>query len=187
MHLVIGLGNPGPKYEKTRHNVGFRVLDRLAAMLQVTWRADKSSKSELIETQYLNNKLILAKPQTYMNLSGQTVQALAQRFKISPNNIWVAYDEVALPLGTLRVRQGGSAGGHNGVKSLIEHVNSQDFARFRVGINLPHEAIALENYVVGRFTPDEQPVIQQAINATATLILEQLRTGIKELSQEVKI
>lgn len=186
MHLVIGLGNPGPKYEKTRHNVGFKVLDRLAELLQVEWKDDKQSKSEVIETQYLGEKLVLAKPQTYMNLSGQAVQALAQRFKVTTNNILVAYDEVALPLGTIRVRQGGSSGGHNGIKSLIECLNSQDFARFRLGINLPPEAIALENYVVGHFTTDEQPIINAAITATASLILEQLRTGVKELSQEIK-
>ena len=184
MHLVIGLGNPGPKYEQTRHNVGFRVVDRLAEMLQVTWKRDASSKSAIIETQYLGDKLILAKPQTFMNLSGETAQALAKRFKITPANIWVAYDDVALPLGTLRVRLDGSAGGHNGIKSLIEHLNTPAFARFRLGVNLPSEGIALEDYVLQRFAADEQPIIKVGIECAASLILEQLRSGAKELSLE---
>ena len=184
MHLVIGLGNPGPKYSKTRHNVGFRVLDRLAEMLQVTWKRDAGTKSEVIETQYLGDKLILAKPQTFMNLSGEAVQALAKRFKIAPADIWVVYDDVALPLGTLRVRLDGSAGGHNGIKSLIEHLNTQAFARFRLGVNLPSEGIALEDYVVQRFAVDEEPIIKVGIECAATLILEQLSTGAKELSLE---
>ncbi len=185
MHLVVGLGNPGVKYEQTRHNVGFRVLNEVAKRLQVKWKSDTNCKAEVIETHYLGEKLVLAKPQTFMNRSGEAVQALAVRFKIDPSNIWVAYDEAALSLGTIRVRLGGSSGGHNGVKSIIDSLGTDAFGRFRLGINLPHEGLALDSYVLSRFAAEETEVAELAINQTATHILEALREGLREQSFEV--
>jgi peptidyl-tRNA hydrolase, PTH1 family len=180
--LIVGLGNPGDEYTRTRHNAGFLAIDSLAEALQEKWKLDKPAQAEVIETQYFNTKIILAKPQTFMNLSGKSVASLAHRFQISPEHVWIISDDVALPLGTVRVRSEGSAGGHNGLKSVIESLSSENFVRFRIGVNPPPENIPLEKYVLQKFSKAEQDVLQNVIIKTRELVLNSVSKGVANTS-----
>lgn len=180
--LIIGLGNPGKEYLQTRHNAGFLVVEALAQALQEKWKVDKASKAEVIETRYFDKKIILAKPQTFMNLSGQSVASLMGKFQIKPEDIWIVSDDVALALGTLRVRTGGSAGGHNGLKSIIEKLGSENFVRFRIGVNEPPANIPLENYVVQKFSKSELKTLTTIIQKTQEVILKSIAQGATESS-----
>jgi peptidyl-tRNA hydrolase, PTH1 family len=146
MKLIVGLGNPGEKYENTRHNVGFMVLDHLLKDLQPVnksnWTTDKKLKSEIFSLEYKSKKeeseiIILAKPLTYMNNSGLAVSLIMAYYKIKPIDVWVVYDELDLPLGFMKMRFGGSAAGHHGVDSIMETIKTEKFWRFRLGIGLP--------------------------------------------------
>ena len=183
--LIVGLGNPGKEYAQTRHNAGFMVVDALAVALQANWKLDKSAKAEVIETTYFDQKIILAKPQTFMNLSGQSVNTLAAKFHVEPQHVWIVSDDVALPLGTLRTRTGGSAGGHNGLKSIIEKLGYENFIRFRIGVNEPPANIPLENYVVQKFAKAEEEKLKQVIEKARELVLKSLASGISDTSLQV--
>ncbi len=154
MKLIIGLGNPGKEYEKTRHNVGFEVLDVLANALNVSFKLEKSFKGEVAMTNYGSEKVILLKPSTFMNLSGESAILVKQFYKVELDDIIVVYDDIALDLGKLRLRMQGSSGGHNGIKDLIKHFNTQEFKRIRIGISSSDKA--LRNHVLGKFSKDEQ-------------------------------
>lgn len=180
--LIIGLGNPGREYENTRHNVGFLAVDKIAESLKANWKVNKTAHAEIIETNYHEQKIVLAKPQTFMNLSGTSVTYLANKFKITPANIWVISDDVALPLGTLRVRVGGSAGGHNGLKSIIETLGTDSFVRFRIGINEPQADVPLEAYVLQKFSKDEQKILVPVIDKAHETILKSITAGVSETS-----
>jgi peptidyl-tRNA hydrolase, PTH1 family len=180
--LIVGLGNPGQEYAHTRHNAGFLAVDALAEALQEKWKTNTAAKAEVIETRYFDTKLVLAKPQTFMNLSGDAVAKLAQAFHIAVNDIWIVSDDVALPLGTLRIRTGGSAGGHNGLKSIIERLGSEGFVRFRIGVNEPPARVPLENYVVEKFTKTELKTLEPVIHKTREMILKSLAEGIHDTS-----
>ena len=180
--LIVGLGNPGKEYAATRHNAGFLALDALAEALQEKWKVDKASKSEVIETRYFDKKLILAKPQTFMNLSGDALGKLVQAFHVAVTDVWVVSDDVALSLGTLRVRTGGSAGGHNGLKSIIERLGSEDFVRFRIGINEPPANVPLENYVVQKFSKSELKTLKPVIERTREQILRSIAEGVNDVT-----
>jgi PTH1 family peptidyl-tRNA hydrolase len=175
--LIIGLGNPGTKYEKTRHNAGFLAIDRLAKKIDATFKEDKARHAEVAEAVFENHKVILAKPQTFMNLSGEAVRALKDRFNVETKDIWVISDDVALPLGTLRIRAGGSAGGHNGLKSIIEHVGD-GFPRFKIGVDAQPENVPLEAWVVSRFSDDEMVMLKEVIEQTIHAILDGLEKGL---------
>lgn len=181
----MGLGNPGKEYAHTRHNAGFLAVDALAEALQEKWKLNKVAKAEVIETRYFDQKIILAKPQTFMNLSGASVAGLVGKYKIKPENVWVISDDVALSLGTLRVRKGGSAGGHNGLKSIIEKLGQEDFVRFRIGVNEPPANIPLENYVVQKFAKNELKTLEQVIEKTREVILKGLAEGVTDTSVQV--
>ncbi|MDQ5952277.1 MAG: peptidyl-tRNA hydrolase, family [Patescibacteria group bacterium] len=180
--LIVGLGNPGKEYVNTRHNAGFLALDALAGALQESWKLNKSAKAEVIETRYFDKKIILAKPQTFMNLSGQSVTSLANKFGIDPQNVWVVSDDVALPLGTLRVRKGGSAGGHNGLKSIMEKLGTDEFVRFRIGVNEPPANIPLENYVLQKFSKAESGSLKNILAKTQETLLHALANGVEDTS-----
>jgi PTH1 family peptidyl-tRNA hydrolase len=180
--LIVGLGNPGKEYLQTRHNAGFLALDALAEALQEKWKVDKTAKAEVIETRYFDKKIVLAKPQTFMNLSGQSVASLMGKFQIKPEDVWIVSDDVALPLGTLRIRKGGSAGGHNGLKSIIEKLGSEDFVRFRIGVNEPPANIPLENYVVQKFSKSELKPLGTIIEKTRELLLKSIAEGVSDTS-----
>jgi PTH1 family peptidyl-tRNA hydrolase len=182
MKLIVGLGNPGNKYESTRHNAGFMVIDELAKKLGVELSLERKLKAELAITLRAET-LILAKPATYMNLSGASVQKIAQFYKVKPEDIWVISDDLDLEFGTVRVRVGGSSGGHNGLKDIIEKVG-EDFVRFRVGIkNDQTGIIPAEDFVLQKFNRDEQLKFPQIITKTLELILEGLQKGPSHTSR----
>lgn len=151
MKAIVGLGNPGPKYRGTRHNVGFAVADELARRAGIEFQ---SSPVDALVAKWRANDLLLAKPLTFMNESGQAVGALARYFKIDVGDLLVIVDEVQLPLGRLRARLRGSAGGHNGLKSLVAHVGDE-FSRLRIGVGRGDQRRDLADYVLARFEPDE--------------------------------
>lgn len=180
--LIVGLGNPGNEYINTRHNAGFLAIDALAKQLDATWKLDKKMHAEICETSSADKKIILAKPQTFMNLSGSSVASLMAKFKVSPADVWIVSDDVALPLGTLRVRTGGSAGGHNGLKSMIESLGTDAFVRFRIGVNEPPAEVPLEAYVLQKFSKDELKTLGGVIEKTRDLILKSVSDGVQDTS-----
>lgn len=161
MKLIVGLGNPGKEYTLTRHNVGFMVMDALADYWHVSINT-KKFKGEYVKVKYQGEDVILLKPITYMNNSGESVIQVMNYFKIDVDDLIVIYDDMDMPTGKLRLRQSGSAGGHNGMKSIIAHVGTQNFKRIRVGID-KHAYIPVVDYVLGRFTKEQQPLIEKGI------------------------
>jgi peptidyl-tRNA hydrolase, PTH1 family len=161
--LIVGLGNPGRQYEETRHNVGFMVLDRLAAASGATFQSTPKWQSHLAKLPGCGT--LLLKPQTFMNLSGRAIQQILSFHKWTPEQMLVIYDDVALPLGTLRFREKGSAGGHNGIKSILQHLGNDIFPRLKLGIgsSQPGEMVG---HVLGKFSPDEKPILENML-ATA--------------------
>lgn len=160
MKLICGLGNPGEKYNLTRHNVGWHVMDALAQSLDCRIYVNRSGG--LSGTAYLaGEKLLLVKPLTFMNLSGECLAPLAAYYKLAPQDILVICDDVNLPLGRLRIRLGGSAGGHNGLKNIIEKLGSQDFARIRVGVGQKPPEWDLADYVLAPMSKEEQELLRQ--------------------------
>ena len=160
LRLVVGLGNPGPKYTNTRHNVGFLVVEKLAADAGEPFEHSRRWVADIARFGQGN---YLAKPQTYMNLSGEAVAKIAHFYRIEPAEILVVYDDIALPLGRLRIRPKGSAGGHNGMKSIIQHLGTDQFPRLRVGIgnaDLPGEMV---DHVLGKFSKSERSELEKAV------------------------
>jgi len=160
--MIIGLGNPGRQYEETRHNVGFMLLDRIAMAAGVAFTSIPKWQAHAAK---LNDGTLLLKPQTFMNLSGQSTAKVMRFHKWEPRQVLVVYDDVSLPLGTLRFREKGSAGGHNGIKSLIEHFGSDVFPRLKIGIGGPRPG-EMTGHVLGKFAPDERPHLENML-ATA--------------------
>ena len=163
--LIVGLGNPGRDYAETRHNVGFMILDRMAARAGAEWQKEKRRQAELARV----GDTWLCKPQTYMNLSGEAVTSATGFYKIPARAVLVIYDDMALPLGKLRLRAEGSAGGHNGLQSIIDHLGTPAVPRLRVGIGgaQPGEAVG---HVLGRFRPDEQTLLQETLDRTLAAV-----------------
>ena len=178
--LIVGLGNPGSKYEKTRHNVGFLVLDELAERKNLP--IQKLRFRALTNTAQVGGvKVLLMKPTTYMNLSGQSVGEAARFYKIPPERILVISDDVDLPVGRLRIRRQGSAGGHNGLKSLIQHLGTDSFPRIKIGVGgKPHPDYDMADWVLGRFTGVDQKHIEQAVAASADAVELYLSQGPEE-------
>jgi PTH1 family peptidyl-tRNA hydrolase len=177
--LIVGLGNPGAEYEKTRHNVGFRALDLLAKEAGV--KVDRSKFRALIRTAELGGqKVLLLKPETYMNNSGEAVHLAAMFYKLPIDHILVLSDDISLPVGKIRVRAEGSAGGHNGLKSIISHLGCQDFPRVRIGVGAkPHPDYDLADWVLSRFSPEEEKALAPAIDHAAAAALELIRSGVQ--------
>jgi PTH1 family peptidyl-tRNA hydrolase len=154
----VGLGNPGREYRETRHNIGFLLLDRLAARERVAFQTEKSWQAEVARA----GDLLLCKPLTYMNLSGQAVRPLSQFYKIEPAQVLVILDDMALPLGKLRFRASGSAGGHNGLQSIVEHFGTLAVPRLRIGIgSAERDAV---DHVLGRFALEERPAVDESLD-----------------------
>ena len=167
MKAIVGLGNPGGEYKSTRHNVGFDVLDELAKRWGVELKASSRRKARLAVVK--DRDVLLAQPQTFMNLSGIAVGGLMAFYKVRPADVLVVVDEVQLPLGKLRLRQSGSAGGHNGLKSVIEMVG-QDFPRLRIGVGRGNDQWDLSDHVLARFSAEERPTIERAVKRAADAV-----------------
>ena len=164
IELIVGLGNPGPKYEATRHNVGFWFVDNLAQSKGASFRLENKFQGESCQTTLDGNSLWLLKPATYMNNSGQAVRSLAQFYKIPADHILVVHDELDIPPGELRLKKGGGHGGHNGLRDIISHMGNNDFLRLRIGIGHPGNSRDVTNYVLGRAGVDEKIEIDKAID-----------------------
>ena len=186
IYIVVGLGNPGSEYELTRHNAGFRVVDALAKEYNIFINKPKF-KALIGETKVDDKKIILVKPQTYMNLSGESVKEILDWYKISMDNLIVVYDDIDISFGKLRVRPSGSAGSHNGLKSVISLVGSTDFKRVRVGIGKPPQNWDLINYVLGRFTKEEEldleKVIKNAKDAVKCIIAKDINCAMNKFNK----
>ena len=177
--LIVGLGNPGENYARTRHNVGFRVIDRLAAQLGV--KVDRAKFRGLYgQGSYMGLKLILLKPQTFMNNSGLSVMDAARFYKLPAERVIVLFDDISLDVGRLRVRADGSAGGHNGIKSIIGALNSQSFPRVKVGVGAkPHPDYELADWVLSNFTKDEEKLLAPVLDDAASAALELIENGVQ--------
>lgn len=177
--LLVGLGNPGPAYAATRHNVGFRLVDAILARLPGSGPGEPRhhADSQIWECRFAGRQLYLQKPLTWMNLSGKAVAKLARELELTPAEILVMYDDLDLPLGTLRLRSGGSAGGHNGVASLIECLGSQDFPRLRIGIGGEDRGEAVE-YVLAAFAPAEEALLLAVLRQAREAALLAVRRGV---------
>lgn len=176
--LIAGLGNPGDNYAKTRHNVGFRAVDALAEKLGV--KIDRAKFRGLYaQANYKGKKLILLKPQTFMNLSGLSVADAARYFNLPPERVILLFDDVSLDVGRLRVRAEGSAGGHNGIKSVIGALNSQSFPRVKLGVGAkPHPDYELADWVLSNFTKDEDKIIRSVVGDAAEAALTVIEDGV---------
>ncbi len=166
MKLIVGLGNPGREYELTRHNIGFMAIDELAKRWNISLNEQKFKG--VFGAGFVNGeKVILLKPLTYMNLSGESIRPLMDYYKIDVEDFVVMYDDLDIPVGKLRLRMKGSAGGHNGVKSTISHLGTQEFQRIRMGIDRPKNGMKVVDYVLGRFTSEEIADVNHSIEKAA--------------------
>ena len=178
--LIVGLGNPGQEYAHTRHNAGFRCLDLIAE--EFNCKVDKLKFQGLYnQVSYNGKKLFLLKPQTYMNLSGRAVVQLSAYFNIPPQRIIVLFDDISLPPGRLRIRGNGSAGGHNGIKSIIQELGSQDFPRVKIGVGAkPHPDYDLASWVLSGFSANEEKDLKVALDNGAKAALAIIDQGVSE-------
>lgn len=175
MKMIVGLGNPGNEYAGTRHNVGWMLVDALAEHLCINeWRSRE--KGMVAEGRIGSEKILLVKPLTYMNNSGECVGPLMRWYKLEPEDIMAAHDDMDIPIGTIRIRKKGSAGGHNGIKSLLSHIGSENFGRLRIGIGRPQPGWSVINHVLAKFNDQEQEeignAIKQLIPAVECMVLE---------------
>ncbi|MCL5795589.1 MAG: aminoacyl-tRNA hydrolase, partial [Patescibacteria group bacterium] len=188
MKLIIGLGNPGKKYEETWHNLGFLAIDQIKQFSNRNFsefKENKKFKAVIAEANQIDEKIILAKPQTFMNNSGQAVAALAKFYKILPQDVWLIHDDIDLPLGRVRISQNASAGGHKGVQSVIDSIGTQQFVRFRVGIDSDKKGqIPTEDYVLQNIGSANKIIIDEAIKQIVAAIELALIASITEAMNE---
>jgi len=173
IRLIVGLGNPGPEYDRTRHNVGFSVVDRLASEWGLSWQHSKPWHALYAK----GEKAILVKPASYMNRSGEPLQAVAQFYKVAPGEILVVLDDLALELGRLRLRPEGGTGGHNGLESIIVQFGTEAIPRLRLGIGAAPEAGAVD-YVLGRFFEEEAPIVEKTVGRAADAVKCAIDKGV---------
>ena len=183
--LIVGLGNPGPQYDKTRHNVGFMVADALAGRVGSSFSSHKKSNSDIVQARLDGRSVVVAKPRTFMNLSGQPVAALARFFSVDPANIVVVHDELDIDFGALRLKLGGGEGGHNGLRSISQHLGTKDYLRVRVGVGRPPGRMDPASFVLKPFSTPERKdlgvVIEQAADAAELL----LKVGLEAAQNRV--
>ncbi len=178
--MIVGLGNPGAEYEKTRHNVGFRVSELLAGRWKVKIdRLKFRALTRMVTAE--GQKILLVQPQTYMNASGAAVSALATYYKVKPERILVIFDDISLPVGRIRVRRDGSAGGHNGIKSIIQSLGTDQFPRVKVGVGAkPHPDYDLADWVLSRFSAQEEKALEPALTNAAEAAVLVLTQGVEK-------
>jgi peptidyl-tRNA hydrolase, PTH1 family len=177
MFLIVGLGNPGVQYENTRHNIGFNVIDNISKEYNIDINREKF-KGVYGEGFIANTKVILLKPTTYMNLSGESIREVVDFYKLTNEQIIVIYDDISLELGRLRLREKGSAGGHNGIKSIIAHLGTDIFPRIKVGVGQPN--VDLVKYVLGKFTKEELDILKYSIDASTKAVEEIIKSDVKQ-------
>ena len=169
MQIIVGLGNPGNRYSHTRHNVGFRCIDLMARRWGISL-SERRAKAVLGRGHHLGQEVVLAKPRTFMNNSGEGVSYLLTRFGAKPADLVVVYDEMDLPVGRMRIRPGGSPAGHNGIRSIINELRTSDFARIRVGIGHPEAHCGQVSHVLNRFSEEETPEIARVVQRVAEAV-----------------
>ena len=183
--LIVGLGNPGSKYDRTRHNIGFEIVDELAGIWQISLAPEKRFQGMFGETVLVSaGKVRMLKPLTYMNLSGQAIRAVVDWYKLPPQSVLVIYDDMDLPLGRIRLRLSGSAGGHNGMKSAIAHLGTREFPRLRIGIGSSKDTATANNdaisHVLGKFSPAETSLIAQVRQLAIAAVEFSLERGVEK-------
>lgn len=178
LFIVVGLGNPGSRYEKTRHNVGFEAVDLLAEKSGISITKLKH-KALLGEGHIEGERVLLVKPQTFMNLSGESVLSLVEWFKVPLEKLIVIYDDIDLQPGKVRVRPKGSSGTHNGMRSILYNIQSEDFTRIRIGIGKPPEGWELADYVLGRIGQEEKVLLEQSIRSAAEAVPVIIKSGVE--------
>lgn len=183
LYVIAGLGNPGKKYDNTRHNVGFEAIDVLSNKFGI--KVNKVKHKALIGEGIINgNRVVMVKPQTFMNLSGESLREIVEWYKVSSDKLILICDDVDLPLGKVRVRSKGSSGTHNGMKSVIYQLQFDDFSRIRIGIDKAPEGWDLANYVLGKFGPDERKTISESIDLAAQAAEKIISSGIEAAMNE---
>jgi PTH1 family peptidyl-tRNA hydrolase len=183
-HLIVGLGNPGAEYAKTRHNAGFLLVEKLAARWKTDWTNERKFRARIAKAERDGERVLLCQPQTFMNLSGETVGALKNFYQLPLTRLMVAVDDADLPLGEIRLRAGGSSGGHHGLESIEQHLGSREFARLRTGIGRKEGAREITNYVLGKFDAGENELLEKVLDRAAGQVECWLDAGIgKAMSQ----
>lgn len=179
-YLIVGLGNPGAEYTRTRHNAGFQVLARLGENWRANWVYEKKFNARLARLERGDRRGFLCEPQTYMNASGEAVQAVASFYKIPVSGLLVVVDDADLPLGEIRLRPGGSSGGHHGLESIEQHMGTREYARQRIGIGRQAGVREITGYVLGRFNSTELPVLDKVLSVASLQAETWLESGIQK-------
>lgn len=185
VQLITGLGNPGPEYENTPHNAGFWFVDTVARHYNAVFKSEKKFHGQVAKFQHAGQDVWLLKPETFMNLSGQSVQALARFFKIGIDNILVAHDDLDLPPGTVRLKQGGGHGGHNGLRDIISKMGGNGFQRLRIGIGHPGDKNRVTSHVLKKAASDDRIAIDNAIDAALRVLPEVLDGELQKAMNEL--
>jgi len=184
--VIAGLGNFGPEYNGTRHNCGFDVADKLAQLYKVEFNK-KKFKGIIAESKQKNTKIIIVKPTTYMNLSGECLQEVMHWYKIDESHLIVVHDDIDLDLGKIRIKVGGSAGTHNGMKSVLSNTKTDEFARVKIGVGKNPAGMDLAKYVLGHYTAEEKPIIEEATLNAANAVDCIIRSGAQEAMSKYNI
>jgi PTH1 family peptidyl-tRNA hydrolase len=180
LHLIVGLGNPGSQYQRTRHNVGFVVVELLAEHWKANWSVEKRFNTRLARAQCEGQRVLLCEPQTFMNASGEAVQAIARFYDIEASRVLVVVDDADLPLGSLRLRSGGSPGGHHGLESIEQHLGTREYPRLRVGIGRLEGAREITGHVLGRFSSTESKLADKVLTVAANQAETWVVAGIQK-------
>ena len=184
LHLIVGLGNPGAEYAKTRHNAGFMLADLLASRWRADWNNEKKFQSRIAKAERNGKRLVLSEPQTFMNLSGETVGALVKFYQLPLKQLIVAVDDADLPLGEIRLRPSGSSGGHHGLESIEQHLSSREYARLRIGIGRKDSRREISGHVLGKLNATEMAVMEKVLARAAEQVESWLAHGLsKAMSQ----
>ncbi len=183
LHLIVGLGNPGAEYTKTRHNAGFLLVEKLATSWRAEWKNERRFNARLARAERHGRRVLLCQPQTFMNASGETVGALMNFYRLPRTRVLVGVDDADLPLGEIRLRAGGSSGGHHGLESIEQHLGSREFARLRLGIGRRDGAREITDYVLGRFDRTEAALVEKVLERAAGQTECWLSDGVQKAMQ----
>jgi peptidyl-tRNA hydrolase, PTH1 family len=181
--LIVGLGNPGAEYTKTRHNAGFLLVEKLAAQWKCDWANERKFQARIAKTAQDGKRILFCEPQTYMNASGEAVGALMNFYQLPLAQLIVVADDADLPLGTVRLRADGSSGGHHGLESVEQHLASREFARLKIGIGRKDNLREITDYVLGRFEPGENELLEKVLDRAARQVETWLDAGIEKAMQ----